>query len=122
MHIVHLEDEKQLQDILKFALEMAMPDITLAQFINSDKAYQYIHEHVNTIDLYVFDIRVPGTMNGLQLARRVRDLKASAPIMLTSAYTQPNQDLLNLLECEYITKPWQIFELTEQITALAKKS
>jgi DNA-binding response OmpR family regulator len=70
----------------------------------------------------IFDIRVPGSMNGLQLAQRVRDLKADAPILLTSAYVQPNRELLNLLSCDYITKPWQIIDLTQQVGALVRKN
>jgi DNA-binding response OmpR family regulator len=122
MHVVHLEDEKPLQDILKLALEVAVPQVKLQQFSNSDKAYQYIYHNLSGIDLYIFDIRVPGTMNGLQLAQRVRDLKSNVPIILTSAYMQPSSELLNLLSCSYITKPWQILDLTQQVGAMIKRA
>jgi DNA-binding response OmpR family regulator len=121
MHVVHLEDDAPLREILRASFQAADPDIDLIQFITSDEALEYIEENVDTIDLYVFDIRVPGSLDGIDLARKVRELDAPGVIVLTSAYSPPKRELLHELQCEWFPKPWHIMETTKKLFELARR-
>ena len=120
-HVVHLEDDGPLRDILKVALKAAEPQIDLHQFISGDEAVRYIEQHGAEIDLFVLDIRVPGSLNGMQVAQKIRDLKCSGTIVITSAYRPPDRGLLNTLSCEWFPKPWHLMDATQKLFQLAKQ-
>jgi CheY-like chemotaxis protein len=115
MSVVHVEDERPLRDILGIAFRAAEPGINLQQFTSGDEALGYIEANGTDIDLFVLDIRLPGTMNGVQIAQKVRDLHLPGYIVLTSAYQAPDPFLLSSLHSEYYPKPWHLFELTEKL-------
>lgn len=121
MHVVHLEDDGPLREILRVAFQAANPNIDLHQFIDSDAALAYIQKNVNDIQLFVLDIRVPGQMDGLELAEKIRELNAPAPIVLTSAFTAPAREKLTQLRCEWFPKPWHIMETTKKLFELARQ-
>lgn len=121
MHVVHLEDDAPLREILRAAFQAASPTLNLQQFANSDEALAYIQEHQADINLYILDIRVPGSMTGLELARKIRDIQAKGSIVLTSAYTPPGRDLLTELNCEWFPKPWHIMETTKKLFEIASE-
>jgi DNA-binding NtrC family response regulator len=122
MHILHLEDDGPLREILKIALEAVDPDCDLKQFISSDEADEYIRSNHPKIDLYILDIRVPGSMNGMQLAEKIRTIDTTGAIVMTSAYGRPKDDFLKTNKCEWCTKPWHILETPQMLLRLAKES
>jgi DNA-binding response OmpR family regulator len=115
MHVVHVEDERPLRDILKIALQATEPRINLCQFISGDEAMPYVQQHMHSIDLYILDIRLPGTMSGLDIAHKIRALKCPGYVVLTSAYSPPEDSLLLALRCEYYPKPWHLLDLTQKL-------
>ena len=54
------------------------------------------------VDLVVLDFMMPG-MNGDVVARRMKELKASVPILMLSAYVDLPQETLALVD-KYVTK------------------
>lgn len=121
LHILHLEDDGPLRDVLKVALELRDPDCEVHQFIGSDDALSYIERNIGEIDLYVLDIRVPGKLNGVEVAERVRELNSAAMIVITSAYREPERSLLQKLDCQWFPKPWHIMETSQRIVKMAKE-
>ena len=121
MHILHLEDDGPLREILGVAIKAVEPECQLRQFIKSDDAMGYIKENTEAIDLFILDIRVPGSLDGLDVARRVRDLKCPGTIVLTSAYRPPDKTVIAGLECEWFPKPWHIFETTSKVLEIARR-
>lgn len=115
MHVVHLEDDGLLQNLLKIALCSAQPDIKLKQFIDSDEAVTYIAENIDTIDLFILDIRVAGSMNGVDVAHKIRELNSNAPIIVTSAFQKPAAHILTTLNCRWYAKPWHIADITRDM-------
>ena len=121
MHVVHLEDDGPLREILKVAFQAASPTIDLHQFLDSDSALEYIEKNLDTIQLYVLDIRVPGKLNGIELAQKIRELSKRGTIVLTSAYAAPPREMLTILHCEWFPKPWHIMETTKKLFELARQ-
>lgn len=122
MNILHLEDDGPLREILAVALKAAQPSCEIHQFAESDNAIRYVRDHAGAIDLFILDIRVPGSIDGLEVARRVRDMKCAGAIVLTSAYRAPTPETIKELNCEWYPKPWHIFEVTTKLLALARES
>ena len=118
MHILHLEDEGPLREILKVALQAADPSLEIAQFVSSDDAYEYTRQHIDDIDLFILDIRVPGKRNGLEFAEAIRQLGITRRIVMTSAYRKPNGDQLSAINSEWMPKPWQIMEATQTMLTM----
>ena len=125
MHILHLEDDGPLRDILKIALTSARPNINLKQFINSDYALEYVKAHLDEIDLFVLDIRVPGSIDGLEFAEQIRKLGSKQRIVMTSAYRRPDKERMNAIDVEWMAKPWHLLDAPEKLlginTAAKKK-
>ena len=115
IHVVHVEDDRPLKDILRSVFKATDPKINLHQFTTADEAVVYIQENISTIDLFVLDIRLPGELNGIQLAEKIRELKCSGHIILTSAYSRPKLDVLETLQCEYHPKPWHLMEIAQKL-------
>lgn len=115
MNIVHVEDEKPLKDILRTTLSAMAPNINVIQFTTGDDALSYISENAEAIDLFILDIRLPGTLNGVQLAEKIRDMKCPGHMVITSAFSRPSQDVLTTLKCDYYRKPWHLVELMQKL-------
>lgn len=120
-YVVHLEDDGPLREILKVAFEATDPDVNLKQFISSDEVVAHIQPNIKEIDLFVLDIRVPGSMDGLGVARKIRELGSDAPVILTSAYRSPERELIAKLSLEWMSKPWHIMEITQRLVKMAKE-
>ncbi|NDJ79062.1 MAG: response regulator [Chloroflexi bacterium] len=121
MNIVHLEDDGPLREILAAALKAVEPGCDLRQFIKSDEAVRYSESHQGEIDLFILDIRVPGSMDGLQVAHKLREMQCKGAIVLTSAFRVPDQSILKSLDCEWFPKPWHIAETTSKLLTIARK-
>jgi response regulator of citrate/malate metabolism len=115
MNIVHVEDEKPLKEILKTTLAAFDPNVHITQFTTADDALTYIEQNVNNIDLFILDIRLPGTLNGVQLAEQIRKLECPGHMVITSAFSRPSQEVLVNLRCEYYRKPWHLVELMQKL-------
>jgi DNA-binding NtrC family response regulator len=118
MHVVQIEDDKPLKEILKVTLEAAEPKLNLNQFISGDEALPYIQQNLENIDLIIVDIRLPGNMNGIQIAEHIRQLNYKGNMVLTSAYSRPNSTTLKQLQSDFYPKPWHILDITNKILRL----
>jgi DNA-binding NarL/FixJ family response regulator len=119
-YVVHLEDDETLQEILKVAFQATDPKVNLKQFINGDDVAAHIKPNVESIDLYVLDIRVPGSIDGLGVARKIREYGSDAPIIMTSAYRAPDREIIDSLSLEWMSKPWHIMEISQRLITIAK--
>ena len=120
MEILHLEDDGPLREIMQIALSAADPKLKMTQFIDSDAAIEYITANVDKITLYVLDVRVPGQLDGLGVAQKIRELGSKRPILVTSAYRKPDQEKMAAYNCKWMAKPWHLLDAPQAILAMAK--
>lgn len=120
LHIVHLEDEKDLLEGMKFVLEELEPDAYVIQFAKADSILDYIDAHADEISLFILDIRVPGPLNGFDVARHIRKIGCTAAIIVTSAYEPPSPQLIQELDIHYFRKPWDLPETVLKMLAYVK--
>ena len=84
---------------------------------NAESALQHLEGSNRTYRLLLSDIIMPGTVNGLELARKVRLRSANLPIILATGYSEQAQlaaDEGFLL----LRKPYGILELRKAIAAI----
>jgi two-component system OmpR family response regulator len=78
--------------------------------------------HINTYDLFILDIQVPG-ISGLELARELRRSGFETPILMPTA-RDSTQDVVRGLDAgadDYLTKPFAFDELLARVRALTRR-
>lgn len=86
-----------------------------AQAVNADSAYDMLASGLKA-DLLFSDIAMPGTMDGLRLAQRVRDEYPEVKILLTSGYATDGHDLRE--NFEFLQKPYRQVTLLRRLQAM----
>jgi DNA-binding response OmpR family regulator len=118
MKILVVEDEKGMAQILRRGLEEEGHAVSLA----ADGRSALELAESNAFDLLLLDVMLPG-MNGLEVARRLRENRQETPIlMLTARDAVP--DIVKGLDAgadDYLTKPFSFAVLLARIRALDRR-
>jgi two-component system phosphate regulon response regulator PhoB len=120
-HILVVEDEPEILDLLEFTLTRAGYDVVGAN--SAEQAIQRIDERIPR--LVVIDWMLPG-MNGIDLAKYIRrdELIADLPLIMLTARSE-EADTLKSFDSgidDYITKPFSPRELVARIKSLLRRS
>jgi DNA-binding NtrC family response regulator len=118
MRLLHLEDEGPFRNLFKIALATIDPKVELIQFMSADEANTHLEQVTDNVKVFVMDIRVPGNLDGLDLAKIVREKYPNAPIIMTSAYQKPDADLIRRLNLIWMPKPVHILNISQKIIPL----
>ena len=70
------------------------------------------------VDLVLSDIVMPGKLDGLGLARAIKEMRPQLPILLASGYSEAAQNAG--AEFPILKKPYQIHELNEALSRLGR--
>jgi DNA-binding response OmpR family regulator len=118
MKILVVEDEKSMAQVLRRGLEEDCHAVSLA----ADGRSALELAESNVFDLILLDVMLPG-MNGLEVARRLRESRQDTPIlMLTACDAVP--DIVKGLDAgadDYLTKPFSFAVLLARIRALDRR-
>jgi CheY-like chemotaxis protein len=79
--VLIVEDEALIR--MDVADYISRPDITTLEAANADEALQILFER-SDVDVIFTDVNMPGSMDGLQLAERVRELQSEIGIIIAS--------------------------------------
>ncbi|BBH25368.1 response regulator transcription factor [Intestinibaculum porci] len=114
-----IEDDENIQEIVKLALESSGYEITL--FDNAIDAIVAIHE--NPPDLAIFDIMLP-ELDGISAIKKIRETNTSMPIMVLSAKDREIDKVRGLDSgCDdYMTKPFGVLELSARVRSLLRRT
>ena len=115
-HILVIEDEQDIRDLISFQLKSEGHTITAVE--SADKAVSIL-ERGEKIDLFIVDWMLPGSMNGLDFIKKIRAQKTylDIPVMMITALTQPENIVLGLDAGadDYITKPFDLNVLQARV-------
>ncbi|MDY0057931.1 MAG: response regulator [Methyloversatilis sp.] len=116
--IAVIEDQPEIRQLIRMTLEFG--DFELSEAENADIGWSKIQQH--TPDLVLLDVMMPGSMDGLELCRRLRAQPSTArvPVILLTARGQ-QRDIEAGREAgadTYLTKPFSPMELLDRIAAL----
>lgn len=120
-HIVCIEDEEDIQEIIAFNLERAGYQVSLA----GDGSHGLALVQACRPDLVLLDVMLPG-LNGMQVCQQLKANKETAdiPIIMLSARSEEGDIVKGLTggADDYITKPFSQAELMARIkVALRRK-
>jgi len=110
IHVLLVEDHSRLRKILQLALETDGFQVTAAE--SADEAVALLENGV-TVDILLSDIRMPGSIDGLQLARWTRDHRAEVAILLQTGFSNMDTEDFPLLR-----KPYPPEELSARLRAI----
>lgn len=111
-HIVLIEDEEKLLDLLLFNLKDDFP------VTGYKDAETFLHDFdPEETAVIITDVRLPG-MDGLELLDRVQKNSPHIPVIIITAFGSINQAVsaIKLGAYDYLTKPVSIEELQEVIS------
>ncbi|MCL2805016.1 MAG: response regulator [Treponema sp.] len=106
MNIIAVDDEKYLladiEKTIKEAIEGAWGSSTVKSFRKPIDALEYAKE--NCIDTAFLDIKMIG-MNGLELAKKLKDINKNTNIVFVTGYSEYAVDSYSIPASGYILKP-----------------
>jgi len=119
IHILVVDDEEDICDILKFNLESEGFNVDT---VNS--AEEALGKKLEKYQLFLLDIMMKG-MSGYRLADEIRKKRmVKAPILFITAKNTENDKLtgFSVGADDYITKPFSIKEVVARIKAVIRRS
>ena len=118
MNIIAVDDERHALSDLKAAVEEALADIPQKMFCCFDEAVPALeHAKANQTDIAFLDINMSG-INGLQLAKNLKDIYGKTNIIFVTGYHQYAMDAMALKASGYIMKPVTVQAVREEIEEL----
>ncbi|WP_067622140.1 response regulator [Alicyclobacillus acidiphilus] len=112
-HILVVEDEEPIANILRFSLERAGYRVSCAY--EGTQALEMWHGLA--VDLVLLDVMLPG-MDGFDVLRAIRSISGVPIIMLTARDDEVDKVLgLELGADDYVTKPFSTRELLARVKA-----
>jgi len=117
-HILVVDDDPHIRDVIQFALEKAAMSVTLAD--DGNQALIYFKQA--SFDLIVLDINMP-EMDGLECCREIRKFSEIPILFLSSRDDEIDRILgLEIGGDDYVTKPFSPRELVARINAILKRT
>jgi CheY-like chemotaxis protein len=89
---------------------------TVIEAADADEALAILHSNVR-VDLLLTDVRMPGTLDGVGLARLVRAEHPTVKVVMASGQMMPDTDVGKTVD-GFFAKPYDVPRLIERINAL----
>lgn len=120
MRILIAEDDTRLRSLLERALRES--GYAVDAYADGDAAL--FAAETDGADLLILDIMLPGSVNGVEICRRVRERDTGIPILLLTALDGPNHRVAGLDSGadDYLVKPFHLPELLARVRALLRRS
>jgi DNA-binding response OmpR family regulator len=118
MRLLLVEDEAEAAA----ATAKGLREKSFAVDIAADGPMALERIHVNSYDLVILDVRLPG-MSGLDVCREMRNLGFTVPVIMLTALDSVS-DRIDGLDCgadDYLAKPFDFGELLARIRALLRR-
>ena len=118
-HILAVDDDDRLRDLLKRYLTREGHDVTTAK--DAETARRMMA--TMTFDLVILDVMMPGE-DGLSLLKSVREKKSDTPVILLTARSLPAERIegLKIGADDYLSKPFEPEELALRIASILKRA
>lgn len=119
-NVLVVEDDRSHADILKYNLEQAGYEVTLAR----DGAEGLRRAHLKVPDVVLLDVMLP-EVDGVEVCRRLRANAATQNvlILMVTAKAEETDEIVGFAvgADDYVTKPFSIKVLLERIKALLRR-
>lgn len=102
MNIIAVDDEKLALGTLVDSIEKTAPNASIRGFQKPEEALAYAREY--KCEVAFLDIKMRG-MTGLELARRLKDIRGDINIIFVTGYSEYSLDAFQLYASDYLLKP-----------------
>ena len=118
-HILLVEDDSEIVNLLKLNFDAAVYDLTIAD--NGNSALQ--KASVKNFHLIILDIMLPG-IDGIEVCKKLRERNITTPVMMLTSRSEEIDKVLalELGADDYVTKPFSIRELMARVKAILRRS
>ena len=118
--VLILEDEVSIRSFVVINLERASYEVIEAG--TGEEALEQLRKNPDT-GVAIFDINLPGNMDGFDVCRTVRATNKSIGIIMLTARTQEMDKITGLMTGadDYVTKPFSPAELLARVDALYRR-
>ncbi|SFW60076.1 MULTISPECIES: response regulator [Luteibacter] len=119
MHIILVEDDVQLGEAIRRALERLA--YTISWFRDGNEALLALRDH--DADLVLLDLGLPGR-DGMDVLTEARRLRVTTPVIVMSARDALDSRIrvLDAGADDYLIKPFHLDELAARIRSLARRA
>ena len=116
--ICFVEDEKDLNDLMKTYLEREGYEVL--NFYDGKSALDYVG---NKAHLWILDIMLGDSISGYDIIKKIREKDSTVPVIFTSARDQDLDKIigLELGSDDYVTKPYSPKELVLRVNNIMKR-
>lgn len=115
MKFLLVDDEPFALKDLEETLHEAAPDGEIASFMKPGMALEYAK--TNTVDIAFLDIEL-GSMNGLVLAKKLKDILPEVHIIFVTSHEQYAVDAFQIRATGYVMKPATLEDIRRELTFL----
>jgi len=116
LRVLYVEDDADVADATGALLQSLGTEVRLAT--SADAA---IASNLDDVDLVFSDVMMPGTMDGVELARWLAAHHPALPVVLTSGYVLSPERLQDL-QVQFVRKPASVGAINDAfVTALRKR-
>jgi PAS domain S-box-containing protein len=112
--VLLVEDNPDVASVSSNLLEQL--GYTVRRVADAEAALREIER--NNVDLVFSDIVMPGKIDGLSLARRLREIRPGLPILLATGYSDAAADVRG--DFPILRKPYEIHQLSQAIAKLPR--
>ena len=113
--VLVVEDDDCIREIV--AESLSDLHIYVVQASNAPQALNILREAPSTIDLLFTDVKMPGVIDGMELASYVTKVWPSIPILITSGHQRPRSHELPVRSL-FLPKPYTFAQLHRIVLAL----
>ena len=111
--ILLVDDDESIQ--LLYQEEFIEEGYQVVSAVNGDEALEIFSKE--SPDLVILDIQMPG-LNGIEVLRQIKMLKADTLVILSSAYHEYKQDLGSWASDDYVVKSSDMTDLKAAVSKL----
>jgi CheY-like chemotaxis protein/anti-sigma regulatory factor (Ser/Thr protein kinase) len=112
--VLLVEDNPDVASVSATLLEQL--GYTVRRVADAEAALREIER--NNVDMVFSDIVMPGKIDGLTLARRLREMRPDLPILLATGYSEAAADVRG--DFPILRKPYEIHQLSQAIAKLPR--
>ena len=112
MKIIYVDDEKALLENFKLTVEGLSKVESLNLFQKGEQALKWIEDH--PIDMAFLDVEMPN-MNGIELAKRIKEIDTNIHIVFVTAYQQYALEAFGVDATGYLLKPYDREEVEHEL-------
>jgi len=113
--VLVVDDEELVREMA--ATFLSMTGYHVIEASSADEAVDVL-DRTTAVDVVFTDLRMPGRLDGIGLARWVRDHRPQTRVLITSGYTSRAQQVVEVSNSPLIPKPYRPEDVVQRVRAL----